>query len=306
VEADVVRVAVLDDQGGQLKPAPFQYHAPTSVEEAVDHLSELGDEAKVLAGGQSLIALLSLRLTRFEHLIDLRRISDLTGVETADGTVRVKAMTRQVQVERDPVIARLVPLLTAATPLIGHFQIRNQGTLGGSVAHADPASEYPAVALTLDATIVLTGPKGERRVPAAEFFLSTWVTTIEPDEVLSAVDFASWGAGSGFGVEEIARRHGDFAIAGATCGVRVVDDKIERAAIALFGMGSTPLRAPAAEAALIGTQVDAIDMEALGRLAVGDLDPPEDLHASSGYRRHVGAALVGRALFKAVQEARDA
>jgi carbon-monoxide dehydrogenase medium subunit len=289
-----------------LKPAPFQYHAPTSVEEAVDHLSELGDEAKVLAGGQSLIALLSLRLTRFEHLIDLRRISDLTGVETADGTVRVKAMTRQVQVERDPVIARLVPLLTAATPLIGHFQIRNQGTLGGSVAHADPASEYPAVALTLDATIVLTGPKGERRVPAAEFFLSTWVTTIEPDEVLSAVDFASWGAGSGFGVEEIARRHGDFAIAGATCGVRVVDDKIERAAIALFGMGSTPLRAPAAEAALIGTQVDAIDMEALGRLAVGDLDPPEDLHASSGYRRHVGAALVGRALFKAVQEARDA
>jgi carbon-monoxide dehydrogenase medium subunit len=289
-----------------LKPAPFQYYAPTSVEEAVDHLSELGDEAKVLAGGQSLIALLSLRLTRFEHLIDLRRISDLTGVETADGTVRVKAMTRQVQVERDPVIARLVPLLTAATPLIGHFQIRNQGTLGGSVAHADPASEYPAVALTLDATIVLTGPKGERRVPAAEFFLSTWVTTIEPDEVLSAVDFASWGAGSGFGVEEIARRHGDFAIAGATCGVRVVDDKIERAAIALFGMGSTPLRAPAAEAALIGTQVDAIDMEALGRLAVGDLDPPEDLHASSGYRRHVGAALVGRALFKAVQEARDA
>jgi carbon-monoxide dehydrogenase medium subunit len=289
-----------------LKPAPFQYHAPTSVEEAVDHLSELGDEAKVLAGGQSLIALLSLRLTRFEHLIDLRRISDLTGVETADGTVRVKAMTRQVQVERDPVIARLVPLLTAATPLIGHFQIRNQGTLGGSVAHADPASEYPAVALTLDATIVLTGPKGERRVPAAEFFLSTWVTTIEPDEVLSAVDFASWGAGSGFGVEEIARRHGDFAIAGATCGVRVVDDKIERAAIALFGMGSTPLRAPAAEAALIGTQVDAIDMEALGRLAVGDLDPPEDLHASSGYRRHVGAALVGRALAKAVQEARDA
>jgi aerobic carbon-monoxide dehydrogenase medium subunit len=294
-----------------LKPASFEYHAPTSVAEAVSTLAELGDEAKILAGGQSLIALLALRLTRFDHLIDLGRVGDLRGIETgtaSDGTttVRVKAMTRQVDVEQDTDIARLVPLLTAATPLIGHFQIRNRGTLGGSIAHADPASEYPAVALCLGATIVLTGPGGERKVPAADFFVSTWVTAIEADEVLTAVEFVPWGPGSGFGIEEIARRHGDFAIAGATCGVQLRGERIERAAVSLFGMGSTPLRAAGAENALVGATAGGTDLQAIGELAVGDLDPPDDLHASSGYRRQVGAALVARALGRALREARDA
>jgi aerobic carbon-monoxide dehydrogenase medium subunit len=293
-----------------VKPAPFAYRAPASVDEAVGLLAELGDEAKVLAGGQSLIPMLNLRLTRFEALVDLGRIASLRtiepvdgGVDGAAGGVRVGAMARQSEVERDPMIAAKVPLLAKATPLIGHFQIRNRGTLGGSLAHADPAAEYPAVALALDAEIEARGPAGARTIAAADFFAGTWTTVLEPEEVLTAVRFPAWGPGSGFAVEEMARRHGDFALAGTVCGVQVSDGAIARAAIALLGMDSKPRRAEAAEAALVGVGAAEVDAEEVGRLAVHGLEPPDDLHASAGLRLRAAAALTARALTRAIEEA---
>ncbi len=231
-----------------MKPAPFEYHAPATVDEAVALLAELGDEAKVLAGGQSLIPMLALRLAVFEHLVDIGRIDGLRGIERRGDAMWVGAATTDATVERSADVAADVPLLARATPFVGHFQIRSRGTVGGSIAHADPAAEYPAVALTLDATVEALSPRGTRTIPAAELFDGLWSTAMEPDEVLVGVSFPVWGERSGFAVEELARRHGDFAIAGATIGVELDgDDRIERCAIGLIGLGSTPERAAAAE-----------------------------------------------------------
>jgi carbon-monoxide dehydrogenase medium subunit len=174
-----------------VKPAPFEYHAPERTDEAVGLLAEHGDEAKPLAGGQSLVPMLALRLTRFEHLIDLNRVDELRGIERVDGVVTVAAMTRQAELERSGA-AGDVPLLALATPLIGHFQIRNRGTVGGSIAHADPAGELPAVALALNAELAITAPSGTRSVPAADFFIGTWETCLQPDELLTGVRFPVW------------------------------------------------------------------------------------------------------------------
>jgi carbon-monoxide dehydrogenase medium subunit len=292
-----------------VKPAPFEYVAPTTVEEAIGALAA-NEDAKVLAGGQSLIPMLALRLTRFDTLVDLGRLPELRGIriDGANGSgrdVRIGAMTRQRDVAADEAVAAAVPLLARATPLIGHFQIRNRGTLGGSIAHADPAAEYPAVALALGATIDLAGAAGRRSVPASEFFLGTWMTCLEPDEIVSAVRFPSWPGRCGFAVEEVARRHGDFAIAGTACGVAIEGDRVARAAVALFGVASTPVRAPAAEAALVGASVDDVtaSLAEIGQLAGRDVDPPADIHASSAYRRHLVGAVVVRAMGRALAEA---
>src|SRR4051812_198129 len=183
-----------------MKPAPFEYHAPESLGDVTALLAEHGDDAKVLAGGQSLVPMLALRLTRFEHIIDLNRVDDLRGVERTNGTLTIKSMTRQSTVEHDPDAGAAVPLLAEAIPLIGHFQIRNRGTVGGSIAHADPASELPAVALALDAELEIAGTRGTRRVPAADFFLGTWTTSIGEDEILRAVHFPVWSGKAGFAV----------------------------------------------------------------------------------------------------------
>ena len=212
---------------------------------------EYGDEAKVLAGGQSLVPLLALRLTRFEHLVDLNGVAALRGIEREDGSLRVGAMVRQAEAEHSDDVATSVPLLHRALPHIGHFQIRNRGTVGGSTAHADPASELPAVASALDAEMEVTGPTGVRTIAARDFFQSMWTTALEPDEILTAIRYPVWESRCGFAVEEFARRSGDFAIAGVACGVALTPHgTIARAAIALFGMGTTPLRADAAESAL--------------------------------------------------------
>lgn len=292
-----------------MKPAPFEYHRAGSADEAVALLSELGDEAKVLAGGQSLVPLLALRLTRFDHLIDVNRAGDLSGTDTTAGEVRVGAMVRQAALAGGTDVGGAVPLLPAATRHIGHFQIRNRGTLGGSLAHADPAAEYPAVALALDARMSLRSSRGARTVPAAEFFVSTFVTSAEPDELLESVTFPVWGPGSGFALAEAARRVGDFAIAGAAAGVQAEGSgNVVRAAVALFGMDSTPVRAGTAESALVGRAVaelggGGLALTDVGRLAVEDLDPPSDIHASSAYRRAVGAAMVERAVADALRAA---
>ncbi len=288
-----------------MKPAPFTYHAPTSLGDVSGLLAEHGDDAKVLAGGQSLVPMLALRLTRFDHIIDLNRVSELQGVEQSNGALTIKAMTRQADVEHDAVAGQAVPLLAQALPLIGHFQIRNRGTIGGSIAHADPASELPAVALALDADLEVVGPRGSRSIPAADFFVGTWTTAIEPDEIVAAVRFPVWDGKCGFAVEEIARRSGDFALAGVVCAV-VVDGSgaVTRSAISLFAMAPTPIRARAAETALNGSNPAASDLAEIGRLAVDDCAPTADVHASAEYRMHVGAHVVERALDRALGDAR--
>ena len=289
-----------------MKPAPFEYHAPETTADAATVLARLGDGAKVLAGGQSLVPMLALRLAVFEHLVDIGRVTELQGIEVRDGSLWIGAGTTQARVEASDDVASAVPLLTRVTPFIGHFQIRNRGTLGGSIAHADPAAEYPAVALALDATMHVTSSRGARSVAARDYFDGLWTTTMEADELLTGVTFPTWDGRCGFAVEEFARRHGDFAIAGATVGVELDDaDRIGRCAIGLIGLGSTPERAGAAEAELVGRSITDVEPDDVGRLAMAGLaSVPDDLHGSAGFRLRVGAAMVARAWATASTEAR--
>jgi carbon-monoxide dehydrogenase medium subunit len=290
-----------------MKAAPFTYHAPTTPGEAAEMLAELGDGAKVLAGGQSLIPMLALRLAVFEHLVDIGRIAELRGIERRNGSLWVGAGTTEAAAGASPDAARDAPLLARATPHVGHFQIRTRGTVGGSISHADPAAEYPAVALALDATMDTVSPRGTRTIAAADFFDGLWSTSMEPDELLVGTSFPVWTGRCGFAVEELARRHGDFAIAGTVVAVALDGgDRVERCAIGLIGMGVTPERPRAAEAQLTGRPIDEIGADEVGRLAMEGLDAvPADQHGSALYRTRVGAVLVARAWDRAVAEARS-
>jgi carbon-monoxide dehydrogenase medium subunit len=250
--------------------------------------------------------MLALRLTRFEHIIDLNRVDELRGVSRTNGTLTIKAMTTQRTVEHDVAAGEAVPLLAEAIPLIGHFQIRNRGTVGGSIAHADSASELPAVALALDAELEAARTGSSRRIPAADFFQGTWTTALEEDELLTAIHFPVWEGRCGFVVDEIARRSGDFALAGVACAVEVnAAGAVTRSGIGLFGMGPTPVRAVDAEAALNGTDPSTADLAEIGRLATAGCEPSDDVHASAEYRTSVGAHLVQRALEQALGDARS-
>lgn len=290
-----------------MKAAPFEYHRASSATEAAELLAEHGEGARILAGGQSLIPMLALRLAVFEHLVDIGRVQELHGIERRNGHLWVGAATPDARIERDPQVAEAVPLLAKATPHVGHFQIRARGTVGGSIAHADPAAEYPAVAVALDAEAHVLSTRGSRTIAASELYEGHWTTTIAPDEVLLGVSFPVWNGRSGFAVEELTRRHGDFAIAGATVGIELDgDDRVVRCAIGLLGVGSTPERAARAEAAAQGQPVDELDVEALGHEAMADLEEiPSDAHGSAAYRRRVGAVMVARALQAAIGDARD-
>ncbi|OMB93129.1 carbon monoxide dehydrogenase [Mycobacterium sp. NS-7484] len=285
-----------------MKPAPFAYHRPADVAEAVAMLGEYGEDAKVLAGGQSLVPMLAMRLTHFDNLIDISRIAELNDITLQGNEVRIGAATPHAMVGLDDEVAESVPLLTLATPHIGHFQIRSRGTLGGAIAHADPAAEYAAVALALDATIEATSARGTREIPATEFFTGLWETSLASDEILTAVRFPAAAGRSGFGIAEFARRHGDFAIAGAVVGIELdEDDRITRCGIGLLGLGSTPLRATGAETSLLGTPIAGIAADEIGALAMSGLtDIPSDLQGSASYRARVGAAMVSRAWTQAV------
>ena len=290
-----------------MKPAAFEYHAPTTVDEVVGLLAEHADECKPLAGGQSLVPMLALRLTRFEHLVDLNRVDELSGVRREATSVVIGAMTRQRTVERDADLGAVVPLLARSVPFIGHTQIRNRGTVGGSLAHADPASELPAVAVALDVELELASAAGRRVVGASDFFEGTWTTCLRDDELLVGARFPIWGGRCGFAFEEVARRSGDFALAGVAAAVEVGSDgSVQRCALGLLGMGSTVLRARAAEASILGRVPTGGDLDEVARLATDDLDPPDDVHATGAYRLRVGAHLVRRTLASALEEARSA
>ena len=226
-----------------MKAAAFAYHRPDTVADAVQMLGEFGEDAKILAGGQSLVPMLAMRLTYFENLIDISRVDELKNIELRDDQVWIGAGTPHALVGMDDEVAESAPLLTLSTPHIGHFKIRTRGTLGGAIAHADPAAEYAAVALALDATMEATSSRGRREIPAAEFFTGLWETSLAPDEILTAVRFPVWAGRSGFAVEEFARRHGDFAIAGATVAVQLDDDdRVARCGIGLLGLGGRGCR----------------------------------------------------------------
>jgi carbon-monoxide dehydrogenase medium subunit len=286
-----------------MKPARFRYHAPNRLEDAVEVLAASGPGAKVIAGGQSLVPMMNLRLVAIDDLVDLNSVEGLDEIERMDGVVRVGATARQAAAERGADLAA-VPLVQRALPLIGHFQIRNRGTIGGSLAHADPSSELPAVALALDAVLEAVGPRGTRRIAASKFFESTWQTTLADDEILRAVDFPVWSGSCGFAIDEVARRHGDFAIVGAAAAVQLDGDRVTKAALALFGVGSTAVRAHGAEDALVAAGVGA-RLDDVCRLATEGLDPPDDVHATGAYRREVAAVVAQRVLTRAIEEARS-
>ena len=262
-----------------MKSAPFEYRRPETLDEALALLAEHGDEAKPLAGGQSLIPLLAMRLAQPALLVDLQRVPELRGVNRRDGAVRIGAMTRQAELERWP---ELPALVGAALPHIGHFQIRSRGTVGGSLAHMDPAAEWPALALLLDAELELASSRGRRMLAAAEFALGPLITALEPDELLVAVTLR--GADGRFGFEEVERRPGDFALVGAASqGGRIV----------AFATGARPQRLPGCEAYLAGGGWAGDELRAL---AEREIEATADIHASAAYRRRVGARLVERAV----------
>jgi carbon-monoxide dehydrogenase medium subunit len=279
-----------------MKLPHVDYEAPKTVSEAVELLAEHQDEASVLAGGQSLIPLLALRLARPEVLIDINGVDELSGVSVADGWVAIGAMTREYVAEESETVAETVPLLAAALPLIGHEAIRSRGTVGGSLAHADPAAELPAVARALDAEFVVRGQSGERVVPAAEWFEGFLTTSRRPDELLVEVRFPAAGRGAGISFQEVARRHGDFAIVGLAASLTLSEGAISDARLAFAGLSDVPVRAVDAEDLLVGQEPSAELFDEAARRATDDIDPPADLNGSPDYRRKVAAALVRRGL----------
>ncbi len=288
-----------------MKPPPFDYAAPTTMAEALSLLEEHEGEAKILAGGQSLMPLLNMRLARPGLLIDLNTLADLDYIREVDGGLAVGAMTRKRTVEDSALVKSRHPLLHAATLLIGHRQIRNRGTVGGSLAHADPAAEYPAVALALDAEVRAVGSNGSRTIRAADFFVSYLTTALAPTEVLAEVRFPRLAENTGWSVMEVARRHGDFAMAGVVATLALdAGRRCTDARIVLFGVGATPVRAQEAEQMLDGEAPGEKLFEDAGRMASEAIDEPlSDVHASAEYRRHLARVLTRRALAEAAMRA---
>jgi carbon-monoxide dehydrogenase medium subunit len=279
-----------------MKPAAFEYVVVDSVTRAVAALSEADGEAKILAGGQSLVPMLNFRLVKPAVLVDINRIPDLTFIEETDNEIRVGALTRHHQLEMSPVIARHLPVLGAAMTHVAHLAIRNRGTIGGSLSHADPAAELPMIALLLDAKLHIVSSRGKRTVAASEFFRDALTVDLAEDEMVTEIHVPKLPPKSGWGFEEVARRAGDFALAAVAATVTASDGMIAEARITLTGVGPTPVRVKKAEALLLGEKVEA---KLIGRVieAVRTAIAPEtDLHASSDYRRHLAGVLTGRAI----------
>jgi carbon-monoxide dehydrogenase medium subunit len=282
-----------------MKPAPFDYHAPRTVAEAAGLLASL-DNAKVLAGGQSLVPMMNFRYVIVDHLVDLARIGDLAGITVANGRMHIGAMTRQRDLEFSAEVARHCPLLREALKHVGHRQTRNRGTIGGSLVHADPAAELPAVCAAHAALIEIASARGKRTVPFSEFSVAFMTTAVAPDEIVTAIEIPLWPQGHGYGFHEFARRHGDFAVVGAAALVELDDDKtVRRASVTLCGVGQAPMPMPEAEAALVGKKPVVETIRAAARTAKA-LTPIADIHASPDYRRHLAQVLLGRALRDAV------
>jgi len=285
-----------------MKPAPFDYHAPRQLKEAAELLATLPN-ARILAGGQSLVPMMNFRYVVVDHLIDLGGVNDLRGIAMGEGALRIGAMMRQRELEVAPEIARHCPLLVEALTHVGHRQTRNRGTIGGSLAHADPAAEMPAVCLAYDAVVHLASLRGIRAVPFREFSIGYMATALEPDEMIAAITLPLWRPGHGHGFHEFARRHGDFALAGAAALLDVgADNTVRRAALSVFGVAVTPLRLDDAEAALTGNPLDRAAIERAAA-AAWLIEAVSDIHGSGDYRRHLAQVLSSRALRDAAHRA---
>ncbi|MFC4251259.1 FAD binding domain-containing protein [Sinimarinibacterium flocculans] len=283
-----------------MKPAPFDYYAPASVEEACQLLADAGGGATVLAGGQTLMPLLALRMSQPFVLVDITRIRALRGVSRSGATTRIGPVTRQNEALADATLQQHQPLLVTALRHVGHHQTRNRGTVGGSIALGEPAAELPATAVALGASVEVRSVRGTRTIPAQELYFGPYATALEPDELLTAVDVPEWPAGTVSLFREIAMRPGDFALVGLTGALTVADGVVTRAGVAWFGMGPTPIKARQLEAALVGQRVDALDAGALTELAIADTAPFDDLHATAEYRRTVGRRVFAAALGEAL------
>jgi len=284
-----------------MKAPSFAYARPDSLAEALGLLASHGEAARVLAGGQSLLASLNMRLSSPELLVDITGLRELCGMRVSGGALRIGALTRHCEIERSAEVAQHVPLLAQAVPHVAHVAIRNAGTLGGSLALADPAAEYPACALALEATLVIAGPRGERRVAARDFFRGLYSTALEPQELLLAAEFPLLEPGYRSAFLELARRHGDYAIVGVAAHGRVEGGRFSDLRLAYLGLGATAVRAQRAAAALegkaYGPQTVAAAQAALGE----ELDPSPDLYHSAATKLHLARVLTGRALAALVQ-----
>ena len=282
-----------------MKPAPFFYHRPETVAEAIDALSRLED-AKLLAGGQSLMPMMNFRYATPANVVDLNRVPELAGIAEDGDALVIGAMTRQREIKESPLVATRCPLLAEALHHVGHVQTRNRGTIGGSLAHLDPAAELPGVLLAHDAVLEVRGSDGTRPVPMSQWTLGYMTPALEPDELLVRVRIPSWPPGHGFGFSEVARRHGDFAMAGAGVLVQMDGDSIRRCSIALVGVDDGPVRIDAAEALLTGNRPtpDRLDAAAQEAHAVPGI---EDVHASAAYRRKIAAVVTRRALDRGLE-----
>jgi len=287
-----------------MKPPKFDYYDPRSLDEALALLDRHSDDAKVLAGGQSLMPLLNMRLARPSIVVDINQIEELNYVRASDGGIAIGAIARQRALQTEKLIAERVPILREAAYYIAHPQIRSRGTICGSIAHADPAAELPALALALDAEMTLTSAKAARKVGAEDFFQSFFTTALEANEILTEVRFPAPPKDSVWSVLEISRRHGDFAIAGIVAGLALEPNRpiITRARLVYFGVGATPIRVKAAEEALIGQAASEAAFEAAAQSAKQGVDPSNDIHATEEYRRAVAATLTKRALRSALQK----
>ena len=290
-----------------MRPAPFEYFAPRTVEDALDLLARHGGDAKLLAGGQSLVPMMNMRLVRPGVVVDLNRVAALGGVREDARGLRLGALVRQHALERDARIAAAAPLLAEAAPLIGHLQTRARGTVGGSLVHADPAAELPACMIALDAVFHLRSARAQRASRAQDFFRGLLATALEPDELLAEIEVPGPPASrTGHGFAEVARRHGDFALAGA-CTVLALDAAgvCRHARLVIFGVGDGPHLARTT-AALVGERPSAARLAEVGRAAAGEIDARGDLHATAEYRRRVAAGLAARALGSAAARAEAA
>ncbi|MFL6237290.1 MAG: FAD binding domain-containing protein [Thermoanaerobaculia bacterium] len=292
-----------------MKPAPFEYEAPASLDAALELLARHGGDAKVLAGGQSLIPVMNFRLAEPALLVDINRLAELDFIRRdADGTLRIGGLTRQRRLERDPLVAEAAPLLHEAVPFIAHPQIRNRGTFGGSLAHADPAAELPALAVALGARLRLRRTGGDRWVDAADFFAGLFTTALEPEEILAEAAIPPAPPRTGWAFLEIARRHGDYAQAGLAARVTLDDSgRCREARLVYLSAGDAPVQAREAARLLAGEELSDAAIEAAAEKASRDeIHPAGDVHSTPEFKRHLARVLTRRALRRAADRARGA
>jgi len=284
-----------------MKPTPLDYVAPTTIDEACAVLADAGGGATVMAGGQTLMPLLNLRMSQPFIIVDINRIAELKGLSRAAGATRIGPMMRQCEVLTNETLANNLPVLVEAVRHIGHHQTRNRGTVGGSISLGEPAAELPATATALNATIEVRSARGTRQIPVADFYYGPYMNCLEPDELVVGITFPDWPKGHIPVFKELAQRPGDFAMAGIVGALVVEDGKITRAGLAWFAMGPTPIKAKTAEAMLVGQSVDELDIQAVAEAAIADTAPFDDQHASAEYRRTVGKRIFASALRAALK-----